>query len=50
MDVNERKSQLGVKTVLEYLKRNGYECTDVSHSRKHKGYDILARKKGKKSG
>lgn len=46
VDVNKQKSDIGVKTVLEYLTKEGYSCKNVTSNREEKGYDILAVKGG----
>lgn len=47
MDVNKKKSDIGMKTVKDYLEKEGYECTDVTKRMGFIGFDILAKKDGK---
>jgi len=47
-DSNQKKSEIGVKSVLDYLRKQGKNPIDFStnreHKGEHKGYDILVGK------
>ena len=43
-----RMGEKGVQIVIDYLEYGGYKCIDVQKNPKEKGYDIIARKRGKK--
>jgi len=45
IDTNKKKSDLGVEIVMDHLKKDGYECHDVTKLRKeHTGYDVFAKR------
>jgi len=49
VDMNKKKSDLGIEIVMGYLKKNGYECHDVTKlGKEHTGYDVLAKKGNEK--
>jgi len=48
MDLNKKKSKIGMKTSMKFLEDRGYKCTDVSEIKgNHRGYDFIAKKDGK---